>query len=220
MALTTGPNLGLLVNGNAGEEHYALLMAQWRGFDVLVQCTVIDRDLDAPPGGPATGDAYLVGPAGSGAWTGQSLKIARWSGSAWEFFAPRTGWKVYVQDELITLTCISGVWYQRESPMLGFVNNQAGTTYTFAAADGLGRVTRFTSATAVTATVAPGSLPVNSIITMRQADLGQVTLSPGAGVTINIPTGFVAKTARKGSVLMLHQVASNEWDLTGDLSVT
>lgn len=104
--------------------------------------------------------------------------------------------------------------------MLVGVNNQAGTTYTFALADARGRVTRFTSGSAVTATVPLNSavaFPVGSVITLRQVGAGEVTLTPTSGATINTPTGFQAKTARQGSTLMLHKVGTDEWDLTGDV---
>lgn len=225
MALSYGPNTGLLVNGAAGEEHYAALMAQWRGFDLLVQCTVIDRDLDAPPGSPADGDSYIIGSTPSGAWAGHARKIARWSGvlGAWQIITPRNGWRACPQDELVNLMFITSDWYQREAPIGAAVNNQAGTSYTFGVADTLGRVTRFTAATPITATVpanAATAIVIGSVMTMRQVGDGQVTVSPSGGVTINTPTGFVAKSARKGSVLMLHKVGTDEWDLTGDLPVT
>lgn len=225
MALSYGPNAGLLVNGAAGEEHYAALMAQWRGFDLLVQCSVIDRDLNAPPGSPSDGDSYIIGATPTGAWAGNARKIARWSSElvAWQIITPKNGWRACPQDELVNLMFITSDWYQREAPIDAAINNQAGTTYTFDTADARGRVTRFTAATAIAATVptnAAVSIAVGSVITMRQVGDGQVTVSPSGGVTINIPNGFVAKTARKGSVLMLHKVATNEWDLTGDLPVT
>lgn len=39
---------------------------------------------NAPPGGPADGDVYLVGTAGSGAWAGKNNKIAMYYGG-WSF---------------------------------------------------------------------------------------------------------------------------------------
>ena len=112
MALTNGPNLALLVNGLPGEEHYDELMAQWRGFDVLVQCSVIDRDLAVPPGTPANGDAYIVAAGPAGAWVGHTAKIARWSTAvaAWEFFTPKAGWRAHAVDEALNLTYTGAAW--------------------------------------------------------------------------------------------------------------
>nr|WP_295465181.1 DUF2793 domain-containing protein [Mesorhizobium sp.] len=44
-----------------------------------------------PPGAPVEGHAYIVKSAGTGAWAGQSHKIAVWIGGAWMFLAPTTG---------------------------------------------------------------------------------------------------------------------------------
>lgn len=101
MALTNGANLGLLANGAQGEGHYADLMKQWRGLDALVMPHVKDKDLATPPGSPADGDCYIVGAAATGAWSTHSGKIARWSSvaSAWEFYTPKEGWRLWVEDE-------------------------------------------------------------------------------------------------------------------------
>lgn len=101
MALSNGPNLGLLVNGNQGEAHYTELMKLLRGIDGLVMPSVKDKDLTAPPGSPVDGDRYIVASGATGAWAGQTGKIARWSGvaSAWEFYTPKEGWLVHVDDE-------------------------------------------------------------------------------------------------------------------------
>lgn len=112
MALTYGPNLGLLVDGDAGELHYSALMKQWRGLDALVQPRVLDKDLAAPPVGPADGDCYIVAAGATGAWATHDLSIARYSSVVigWEFYAPRSGWKVDVEDEDVTYRYTGSVW--------------------------------------------------------------------------------------------------------------
>ena len=53
---------------------------------------------NTPPGLPSLGDAYIVGSAPTGAWSGHASAIARWNdASAWEFQTPavgRTVWNV------------------------------------------------------------------------------------------------------------------------------
>ena len=102
MALTNGPNLGLLVNGNAGEGHYTDLMKQWRGLDALVMPVVKGVGTNTPPGSPSDGDAYVVGTSPTGAWAAKNNQIARWTSvaNAWEFYVPKAGWKV--QDSSAT----------------------------------------------------------------------------------------------------------------------
>lgn len=220
MALSNGPNLGLLVNGDAGEEHYDELMAQWRGFDVLIQCSVLDRDLSAPPGSPTNGAAYIVAAGASGAWSGNANNIARWSSvtSAWEFFVPKAGWRAHVVDEAVTLTFVAGSWQQREAPLLTAVEDIAATAYTFVLADSRGRKVRSTSASATVFTVPPDVFPVGAVIPVRRTGAGTLGISPGAGVTINTPTGLSASAARQGSEMLLHCVANNVFDITGDLA--
>lgn len=110
MALTTGKNLGLLVNGAAGEEHYQELMRFFRGLDVLVQPVVISASVTSPPGSPVNGDAYIVPSGATGAWAGHDGKIARWTTDptvdVWEFILPAKGWQAKVQSG------VSGVLYE------------------------------------------------------------------------------------------------------------
>ena len=101
MALSNGPNLGLLVNAAQGEAHFAAQQKLLRGLDALVQPSVKDKDLATPPGVPADGDRYIVAAAPTGAWVGHVAEIARWSSvaTAWEFYVPKAGWRMYVEDE-------------------------------------------------------------------------------------------------------------------------
>ena len=112
MALTNGTNLGLLVNGSPGEEHYNKLMEQWRGFDALIQAVAIDKDLTTPPASPNNGDVYVVGVGAIGLWTGRDNKIARFSSTiaSWEFFTPKKGWQIFLQDEDLVYRFTGTVW--------------------------------------------------------------------------------------------------------------
>ncbi len=65
-----------------------------RLLDVLVQGAVEDRVLAAPPAAPADGQAWIVGPAASGAWAGEEDRVAVWFG-AWRFLTPRAGWRFW-----------------------------------------------------------------------------------------------------------------------------
>ena len=44
------------------------------------------------------GVAYIVGPSPTGAWVGQTGKIAVWQGSAWVFYTAQEGWTAYDQN--------------------------------------------------------------------------------------------------------------------------
>jgi hypothetical protein len=70
-----------------------------RALDAVVQLAVLDKDLAAPPGTPAEGDRYVVGPSPTGAWAGQAGSIAAFQDGAWAFYAPQEGWRAWVADE-------------------------------------------------------------------------------------------------------------------------
>lgn len=73
---------------------------------------VIDRGVNTPPGSPSEGDAYIVGSAPTGEWTGRANCIAVFFGTGWLFVpgndengdpiamgARQEGMRVYVRDE-------------------------------------------------------------------------------------------------------------------------
>ena len=95
MAISYGPKLGLVINADDEEAWGPQLRALLRAIDGLVPLpTVIDHTLDTPPGSPADGDCYIVGPGATGDWAGEAGAIARWSTllSEWEFYGPIEGW--------------------------------------------------------------------------------------------------------------------------------
>lgn len=81
-----------------------------RLLDVMVQLTVMQRTLAAPPASPALGDRHIVGTAPTGDWAAHQNEIALWNGSAWEFFAPLQGWRAYVADEAAVLVFDGSSW--------------------------------------------------------------------------------------------------------------
>ncbi len=89
---TIGTNLGLTYAWNLGENNWKTGMdANLKNLDTLVQANVKGFQT-APPGSPVAGDTYLTGNGCTGAWSGNDQKVARWSGAAWEFITPKTGW--------------------------------------------------------------------------------------------------------------------------------
>ncbi|MEH6483017.1 MULTISPECIES: DUF2793 domain-containing protein [Pseudomonas] len=96
--MTTKLGLTDLVNGQANylnaNQTFALL-------NQLVQGAVVDKDLAAPPGSPADESLYIIAASATGAWAGQSGKLAFWltSVGAWTFVTPREGMWFHVNDE-------------------------------------------------------------------------------------------------------------------------
>lgn len=70
-----------------------------RKLEAAISIRVLDKDLTAPPASPAASARYIVGAAATGAWSGQTGKVAFVQNSAWDFLTPQTGWIVYVVDE-------------------------------------------------------------------------------------------------------------------------
>lgn len=60
--------------------------------DALLNSAVLSMALTAPPGSPADGDLYIVGPGATGAWAGRSGDLARYvtTGAFWQFYTRGT----------------------------------------------------------------------------------------------------------------------------------
>lgn len=109
----------------------------------------------------------------------------------------------------------------RDLGKIGYQDIQtvSGASKTFAITD-LGAWIRFTSASAVAVTIptnASVAFPIGTCLNGIQAAAGQLTFG-GTGVTINFPTGYGLKTRAQGSSWGLVKVATDTWDLVGDLT--
>ncbi|MCR8724114.1 DUF2793 domain-containing protein [Frigidibacter sp. ROC022] len=81
-----------------------------RILDGLVQLSVLDRDLAAPPATPTDGDRYIVASGATGDWAGWDLNVALFSDGAWLRLPPRTGWRAWVEDEALLLVYDGSGW--------------------------------------------------------------------------------------------------------------
>jgi hypothetical protein len=104
-----------------------------RALDALVQLSVKDRDLAAPPGSPAEGDRYIVAASPTGVWAGHAADIAVWQDGAWDFHDPQEGWRCWVDDENVFGSNMSGLTYEpSESALPGVLwaaRNGPGTVF-------------------------------------------------------------------------------------------
>lgn len=119
---TTQPNLGIVSGFAAGENGWDDEMNKnLRTLDRLCQASVADKDLTAPPGSPANGDAYIVAAGATGDWAGHDDELAVWHGAAavWEFHVPKDGWRVYVRDESMFYVFNDSKWGVERSVSLG-----------------------------------------------------------------------------------------------------
>jgi len=77
----------------------ATMNANLRKLTTLTQAVAKDKDQATPPGSPTTGDTYIVAASPTGAWSGHATAVTVWDGTAWVFYAPSKGWRIYVDDE-------------------------------------------------------------------------------------------------------------------------
>jgi hypothetical protein len=123
MATTDSPNLNLPYILAAQAQKHVTHNEAVRMLDAIVQLSVRDRDLAAPPPAPADGDRHIVAAAASGAWTGKSGEIAAYQDGAWAFYTPREGWTAWIADEDKLLAFNGSSWVDAGTftsvPLLG-----------------------------------------------------------------------------------------------------
>ncbi len=81
-----------------------------RALDNVVQLTVLDRNLAAPPATPAEGNRYIVAPSPTGTWAGHANHIAAFVDGAWLFYVPIEGWIAWIADENVALAFDGAAW--------------------------------------------------------------------------------------------------------------
>jgi len=176
---------------------------------------VISRTNGGPPGSPATGDSYIVDVA-TGAWAGFTVgdivvRYVDYTGaSVWVGVSPVQGIPVYVEaEDAFVSWSDSEVEWLETAAVPGF-SNIPDTTYTLAATD-RNRVLRFTASSAVAVTVpanASVAIGVGTVVHIRQAGTGAVTVSAAGGVTIN---GTASPSAQHDTTSIM-KVDTDEWD--------
>ena len=81
-----------------------------RLLDAMVQLSVLDRDLTAPPGSPADGDRYIVASGATGLWAGWDLNVTTWVDGVWMRLVPRPGWLAWIADEATFFVWNCSAW--------------------------------------------------------------------------------------------------------------
>jgi C4-dicarboxylate-specific signal transduction histidine kinase len=99
------------------------------------------------------------------------------------------------------------------------INAQTGTTYTTVLADD-GKLITCSNASAIALTIPPNSSVAYGIgtqINIAQLGAGQVTITAGAGVTLN-SSGTKLKTKDQYAVATCVKTDTNTWFVVGNLS--
>lgn len=76
----------------------------------------IEAVVTAPPTAPANGQCWLVGASATGAFAGQSGRIAAWSEGGWRFLAPREGMRAYDIAAAAFRSFAGGTWQLAAAP--------------------------------------------------------------------------------------------------------
>lgn len=63
-------------------------------LDTLAQSRALGVGINTPPGSPAEGDVYVLGPNPTGVWSSNAHAIAVYDAGAWVYIAPREGWQI------------------------------------------------------------------------------------------------------------------------------
>ena len=118
--------------------------------------------------------------------------------------------------------CETELYSSADKAAVATINNRVASLVTKTASFDLvlseaGAYIRSTSATAITATVPLSSsvdFPSGTIITIRQAGAGQVTVNYAIGVTLNGDR----KTAAQHKSLQIIKVGNDTWDIVGGIA--
>lgn len=181
MTLTNNLSLTLVETAQAQKE-VTVNQALARIDGVMNMC-VLDRDLAAPPGSPAAGDAYIVGPSATGAWAGKDGQVA-WFDQVWRFLVPKKGFRVLVADEWM-FYLHDGTGWRYEEGFYGNLAQQAssGSAYTVNYAAGTTHEVTLTAASvALSFSNAPFAFKTGRILLILKQDGtgGRVVTWPGA----------------------------------------
>lgn len=64
-------------------------------LEALTVGGIISRTTTTPPSSPSNGILYIVPASATGAWAGQTNKIAHYTNGAWAFYTPNSGWYLF-----------------------------------------------------------------------------------------------------------------------------
>ena len=104
------PNLDLPYLSPSQAQKHVTHNEALRMLDAVVQLSVTDRTLTAPPTTPAEGERHIVASGATGVWAGKDGQVAMWRDGAWGFSAPKPGWLAWVSAENVLLVRGASSW--------------------------------------------------------------------------------------------------------------
>ena len=79
-------------------------------LDIAVQPAVMTAGENIPPGDPEPGQAWILGSAPTGDWSGNAKAVAGWTEAGWRFLAPREGMTAWVVEDAGFALFSGGSW--------------------------------------------------------------------------------------------------------------
>lgn len=83
--------------------------------DILLH-PAIEAVITTPPAAPESGQCWLVGASATGAFAGQSGRIASWNEGGWRFVSPRAGMRAYDIAAAAFRVFTDGTWQLAPAP--------------------------------------------------------------------------------------------------------
>lgn len=103
-------NLGLPLMAAAQSQKHLTHNDAILSLDAIVQLSVLNTNLTAPPGSPVEGQRHIIGSAATGAWAGKNLNVTYYTSGAWVFLVPRRGWIAYDEANNTLLIWTGSAW--------------------------------------------------------------------------------------------------------------
>jgi len=127
--------------------------------------SVENQTTNTPPGSPAEGNCYIIGPSPTGAWSGAAGRIAVYQDSAWVIFTPVEGWRAWDKSSDIDYVFNGSSWVSPLASAIAiprivssFVSN-AGTATVVGAGNGGSAPQQYSYSSTVAPTTAARRLP-------------------------------------------------------------
>jgi hypothetical protein len=150
------------------------------------------RSLATPPGSPTAGQAWIVASSPTGAWAGKTNDIARWTGSAWQFITPGSGFSAFVIDEFAYYA-----WKTSPAAWTKIFDEASATTATTQAG---------------IATTQAGIATTQAAIAAAEADVAAALARSYASTSAGIDTAL--KTALAGNIVGGSSGANGSYNIT------
>ncbi len=202
----------------------ALTRLEAYGQSVIV---CVDTTLNTPPVSPSPGDCYFIAATATGAWASHDSEVTVYTGSSWEFLAPREGWFIYDLN-------LSNTFQVNDTGglnPLAFASLDALTTldvitttlgtYVPTVSNGNKQYIVNNSSSVNTFELpsdATQNFPVGTALTFEQGGTGVSEITAGSGASINARGGAL-EFAGQYAVATAVKKAANTWTVTGDLIV-